>query len=68
MSKLSSEMKVLVKKVGDSFKMVNDCIYIIKWFSEYLWVLNIQIQRVEQIRVCYIECYIEEWLEQDIGL
>ena len=29
---------------------------------------NIQIQRVEQIRVRHIECYIEERLEQDIGL
>ncbi|HBJ0947795.1 TPA: integrase domain-containing protein, partial [Escherichia coli] len=30
--------------------------------------LNIQIQRVEQIKVRHIECYIEERLEQDIGL
>ncbi|PJR62903.1 DNA-binding protein [Raoultella sp. T31] len=29
--------------------------------------LNIQIQRVEQIKVRHIECYIEERLEQDIG-
>ncbi|EOW5487785.1 integrase domain-containing protein, partial [Escherichia coli O70:H38] len=36
--------------------------------SEHLRALNIQIQRVEQIRVRHIECYIEERLEQDIGL
>ncbi|HAH9213669.1 TPA: DNA-binding protein, partial [Escherichia coli] len=39
-----------------------------KRFSEHLRALNIQIQRVEQIRVRHIECYIEERLEQDIGL
>ncbi len=68
MSKLSSEMKALAKKAGDSFKTVNDRIHITKRFSEHLRALNIQIQRVEQIRVRHIECYIEERLEQDIGL
>lgn len=68
MSKLSSEMKALAKKAGGSFKTVNDRIHITKRFSEHLRALNIQIQRVEQIRVRHIECYIEERLEQDIGL
>ena len=47
---------------------MNDRIHITKRFSEHLRALNIQIQRVEQIRVRHIECYIEERLEQDIGL
>ena len=68
MSKLSSEMKALAKKAGGSFKTVNERIHITKRFSEHLRALNIQIQRVEQIRVRHIECYIEERLEQDIGL
>lgn len=68
MSKLSSEMKALAKKAGGSFKTVNDRIHITKRFSEHLRALNIQIQRVEQIKVRHIECYIEERLEQDIGL
>lgn len=68
MGKLSSEMKALAKKAGGSFKTVNDRIHITKRFSEHLRALNIQIQRVEQIKVRHIECYIEERLEQDIGL
>lgn len=68
MSKLSSKMKALAKKAGGSFKTVNDRIHITKRFSEHLRALNIQIQRVEQIEVRHIECYIEERLEQDIGL
>ncbi|EJV7176085.1 integrase domain-containing protein [Escherichia sp. 93.1518] len=68
MSKLSSEMKALAKKAGGSFKTVNDRIHITKRFSEHLRALNIQIQRVEQIKVRHIECYIGERLEQDIGL
>lgn len=68
MSKLSSEMKALAKKAGGSFKTVNDRIHITKRFSEHLRALNIQIQRVEQIKVRHIECYIQERLEQDIGL
>ncbi|UGS43563.1 integrase domain-containing protein [Pseudocitrobacter corydidari] len=63
MSKLSSEMKALAKKAGGSFKTVNDRIHITKRFSEHLRALNIQIQRVEQIKVRHIECYIEERLE-----
>ena len=54
MSKLSSEMKALAKKAGGSFKTVNDRIHITKRFSEHLRALNIQIQRVEQIRVRHI--------------
>lgn len=68
MSKLSSEMKALAKKAGGSFKTVNDRIHITKRFSEHLRALNIQIQRVVQIKVRHIECYIEERLELDIGL
>ncbi|EFO1359191.1 MULTISPECIES: integrase domain-containing protein [Escherichia] len=68
MSKLSSEMKALAKKAGGSFKTVDDRIHITKRFSEHLRALNIQIQRVEQIKVRHIECYIQERLEQDIGL
>ncbi|AUS66013.1 DNA-binding protein [Escherichia albertii] len=68
MSKLSSEMKALAKNAGGSFKTVNDRIHITKRFSKHLRALNIQIQRVEQIKVRHIECYIEERLEQNIGL
>ncbi|WP_448885246.1 integrase domain-containing protein [Citrobacter telavivensis] len=68
MSKLSSEMKALAKKAGGSFKTVDDRIHITKRFTEHLRALNIQIQRVAQIKVRHIECYIQERLEQDIGL
>ncbi|EFA6625044.1 integrase domain-containing protein [Escherichia albertii] len=68
MSKLSSEMKALAKKAGGSFKTVNDRIHATKRFSQHLRELNIQIQRVEQIKVRHIECYIQARLEQDIGL
>lgn len=68
MSKLSSEMKALAKKAGGSFKTVDDRIHITKRFTEHLRALNIQIQRVEQIKVRHIECYIGEQLEQGIGL
>lgn len=68
MSKLSSEMKALAKKAGGSFKTVNDRIHATKRFSQHLRELNIQIQRVEEIKVRHIECYIQERLEQDIGL
>lgn len=68
MSKLSSEMKALAKKGGGSFKTVDDRIHMTKRFSEHLRDLNIQIQRVEQIKVRHIEYYIQERLEQDIGL
>lgn len=68
MSKLSSEMKALAKNAGGSFKTVNDRIHITKRFSKHLRALNIQIQRVEQIKVRHIECYIEERLGQNIGL
>ncbi|EPM2310987.1 integrase domain-containing protein [Escherichia albertii] len=68
MSKLSSEMKALAKKAGGSFKTVNDRIHATKRFSQHLRELNIQIQRVEQIKARHIECYIQARLEQDIGL
>ncbi|EAW8148247.1 DNA-binding protein [Salmonella enterica subsp. enterica] len=68
MSKLSSEMKALAKKAGGSFKTVDARIHITRRFSQHLRALNIQIQRVEQIKVRHIECYIRERLEQEIGL
>lgn len=67
MGKLGGEMKVLVKYCGGSYKMVNDCIYIVQCFDYYLWVLNVYIQWVVQIKVCYIESYIYERLVQGIG-
>jgi site-specific recombinase XerD len=67
MGKLSCEMKGLAKKAGGSFKTVDDRIHITKRFSEHLRVLNIQIQRVAQIKVRHIECYIQARLAQDIG-
>ncbi|EHT14845.1 Phage integrase, N-terminal [Raoultella ornithinolytica] len=51
MGKLGSEMKALAKKAGGSFKTVDDRIHIVQRFSRHLRSLNIQIQRVEQIKV-----------------
>lgn len=67
MGKLGGEMKVLAKKAGGSFKTVDDRIHIVQRFSHHLRLLNIQIQRVEQIKVRHIECYIQERLAQEIG-
>lgn len=67
MGKLGGEMKALAKKAGGSFKTVDDRIHIVQRFSRHLRELNIQIQRVEQIRVRHIECYIQARLGQQIG-
>ncbi|MDU5627292.1 integrase domain-containing protein [Citrobacter sp.] len=67
MGKLGGEMKALAKKAGGSFKTVDDRIHIVQRFSHHLRSLNIQIQRVEQIKVRHIECYIQARLAQQIG-
>ncbi|MRT58392.1 tyrosine-type recombinase/integrase [Enterobacteriaceae bacterium RIT693] len=67
MGKLGGEMKALAKKVGGSFKTVDDRIHIVQRFSRHLRALNIQIQRVEQVKVRHIECYIQARLAQEIG-
>ena len=67
MGKLGGEMKALAKKAGGSFKTVDDRIHIVQRFSHHLRSLNIQIQRVEQIKVRHIECYIQARLAQEIG-
>ena len=51
-------MKALAKKAGGSFKTEDDRIHIVQRFSRHLRSLNIQIQRVEQIKVRHIVCYI----------
>lgn len=67
MGKLGGEMTALAKKAGGSFKTVDDRIHIVQRFSSHLRSLNIQIQRVEQIKVRHIECYIQARLVQEIG-
>ncbi|ECI0413653.1 DNA-binding protein [Salmonella enterica subsp. salamae] len=67
MGKLGGEMKALAKKAGGSFKTVDDRIHIVQRFSRHLRALNIQIQRVEQIKVRHIEGYIQARLAQGIG-
>lgn len=67
MGKLGGEMKALAKKAGGSYKTVDDRIHIVQRFSRHLRSLNIQIQRVEQIKVRHIECYIQARLAQEIG-
>ncbi|ENL6903090.1 integrase domain-containing protein [Enterobacter ludwigii] len=67
MEKLGNEMKALAKKAGGSFKTVDDRIHIVQRFSRHLRSLNIQIQRVEQIKVRHIECYIQARLAQETG-
>lgn len=46
---------------------MDDRIHIVQRFSRHLRSLNIQIQRVEQIKVRHIECYIQARLAQEIG-
>ena len=65
MGKLGGEMKALAKRAGGSFKTVDDRIHIVQRFSRHLRSQNIQIQRVEQIKVRHIECYIQARLAQD---
>lgn len=67
MGKLGGEMKALAKHCGGSHKTVNDRIHIVQRFDQHLWALNIQIQRVTQIKVHHIEYYIHERLAQGIG-
>jgi hypothetical protein len=68
MGKLSGEMKALAKKAGGSYKTVDNRIHIVQRFSKHLRLLNIQILRVAQIKVRYIESYIHDRLAQKIGL
>ena len=68
MGKLGCEMKALAKKAGGSYKTVDNRIHIVQRFSRHLRSLNIQIQRVEQIKVRHIECYIHDRLAQKIEL
>ncbi|MDX5627207.1 MULTISPECIES: integrase domain-containing protein [unclassified Brenneria] len=67
MSKLGGEMKALARNGGGRHKTVNDRIHIVQRFSYHLRALNIQIQRVAQIKVRHIESYIHERLAQGIG-
>jgi site-specific recombinase XerD len=67
MGKLGSEMKALAKKAGGSYKTVDGRIHIVQRFSRHLRELNIQIQRVAQIKVRHIECYIQARLAQGIA-
>ncbi|ELR4953292.1 integrase domain-containing protein [Salmonella enterica] len=67
MGKLGSEMKALAKKAGGSYQTVDNRIHIVQRFSKHLRALNIQIQRVAQIKVRHIECYIQARLAQEIG-
>ncbi|HAF7242130.1 TPA: DNA-binding protein, partial [Salmonella enterica subsp. enterica serovar Agona] len=67
MGKLGGEMKALAKHCGGSHKTVNDRIHIVQRFDQHLRALNVQIQRVEQIKVRHIESYIHERLAQGIG-
>lgn len=67
MGKLGGEMKALAKKAGGSFKTVDNRIHIVQRFSRHLRSLNIQIQRVAQVKVRHIESYIHDRLAQEIG-
>lgn len=67
MGKLGDEMKVLAKHCGGSHKTVNDRIHIVQRFDQHLRALNVQIQRVSQIKVRHIENYIHERLSQGIS-
>lgn len=67
MSKLGGEMKALAKHCGGSFKTVNDRIHIVQRFDLHLRGMNVQIQRVAQIKVRHIENYIHDRLAQQIS-
>ncbi|MBA4711753.1 MULTISPECIES: integrase domain-containing protein [Citrobacter] len=67
MGKLGGEMKALAKHCGGSHKTVNDRIHIVQRFDHHLRALNIQIQKVAQIKVRHIESYVHERLAQGIG-
>ncbi|ECI0414033.1 DNA-binding protein [Salmonella enterica subsp. salamae] len=67
MWKLGGEMKALAKHCGGSHKTVNDRIHIVQRFSQHLRAMNIQIQRVAQIKVRHIESYIHDRLASGIS-
>lgn len=67
MGKLGGEMKALAKHCGGSHKTVNDRIHIVQRFDHHLRALNVQIQRVAQIKVRHIENYIHDRLANGIG-
>ncbi|EEJ5117840.1 DNA-binding protein [Salmonella enterica] len=67
MGKLGGEMKALAKRCGGSHKTVNDRIHIVQRFDHHLRALNVQIQRVAQIKVRHIENYIHDRLANGIG-
>ncbi|HBM2002009.1 TPA: integrase domain-containing protein [Escherichia coli] len=67
MGKLGGKMKALAKKAGGSFKTIDNRIHIVQRFSRHLRSLNIQIQRVAQVKVRHIESYIHDRLAQEIG-
>ncbi|EEC0943214.1 DNA-binding protein [Salmonella enterica subsp. enterica] len=67
MGKLGGEMKALAKHCGGSHKTVNDRIHIVQRFDQHLRALNVQIQRVAQIKVRHIENYIHDRLMQGIS-
>ncbi|EJC1235578.1 integrase domain-containing protein [Salmonella enterica] len=67
MGKLGGEMKALAKHCGGSHKTMNDRIHIVQRFDQHLRALNVQIQRVAQIKVRHIENYINERLAQGIS-
>lgn len=67
MGKLGGEMKALAKHCGGSHKTVNDRIHIVQRFDQHLRALNVQIQRVAQIKVRHIENYIHDRLALGIG-
>ncbi|EBA4498577.1 DNA-binding protein [Salmonella enterica] len=67
MGRLGGEMKALAKHCGGSHKTVNDRIHIVQRFEQHLRALNVQIQRVAQVKVRHIENYIHERLAQGIG-
>ncbi|OFS11285.1 integrase domain-containing protein [Hafnia sp. HMSC23F03] len=67
MGKSGGEMKALAKHCGGSHKTVNDRIHIVQRFDHHLRALNVQIQRVAQIKVRHIESYIHERLAQGLG-
>ncbi len=60
-------MKALVKHCGGNHKTMNDSIHIVQRFEHHLQALNLQIQRVAQIKVRHIENYIHERLAQGMG-
>lgn len=67
MGRLGGEMTAPAKHGGGSHKTVNDRIHNVQRFDHHLRMLNVQIQRVAQIKVRHIESYIHERLVQGIG-